>query len=174
MIRFLHLYLISPGHISVRLYGWLFLCSAFQMHCFWSLLMSSLSFNASRQHQTPKNTGNERCSFFSFFLSQRAKRNIGKNKTLLEKMMEKERNTKNNSFWCCNILYYYQHRTSAFTFSQFTYTHMCLCVSASVECELSATIAEQVDNQARRINIKTALMTFIMLLNIWTRFTCPV
>lgn len=79
---------------------------------------------------------------------KRERKNSIKTKTF-SKEVEKKRNTKNNSFWCCNMVYYYEASSirigvwiwisAHLFFPQFTYTcDMLSCVP----------IAEQVDNQA--------------------------
>lgn len=92
-------HLISSHLIANRLPLWL------STSTLWSLLMSSLVFNASTQQ-----VQNVYISFTLLFNIVRKpkekKQNQHKNENFL-KEVEKKRNSKNNSFWCCNILCYY-------------------------------------------------------------------
>lgn len=83
--------------------------------CWWAVYV----FNASRQRTSTKCLGSARLFFARAFLLSLARimRKTHRNyHTLTNERVEKRlkkkkptRNTKNNSFWCRNILYYYQH-----------------------------------------------------------------
>lgn len=168
--------------------------SFFALHFTVSLLLifvdeSSLSFNASRQQQNHTNIRTQANNTNTFHVYTNFVRSLIVQKSLslrknehnehCPKMMAKEakiRKTIHFDAVICHIITRIERQRSPFL----NLHTECECVDVGVvgvfQCtELSvlradslsvATISEQVDNQARRINIKTALMTFIMLLNI--------